>query len=232
MDTSVAPPNLNEEHDSSDDDEDRPTRKVIIDEDEDSSPVAQKQMEPQKVLPYEDHNYGFGRPTSRTARQVADENNEPFPVIGGLASYLGEEENHSPPTQPVSRPITRYEFFVEKNKFCIIFRIQQAIPAPHLTGHDYTTTRAIGPQGQTVHTIRMPAPRASSIGAPTLTSYRPVREMTIPMQTIQARRIMGPNTAPTLITRRPTLIRARYETFKITLFNIHNILGAMAFPTN
>lgn len=96
---------------SSDEDERGPTRKVVIDEDE---PIPQKEpqpkaAEPQKSLPYEDHNYGFGRPV-RQVQQPVDENNEPFPVIGGLASYIGDEENHAaapPPAPAVTRVVTR-----------------------------------------------------------------------------------------------------------------------------
>lgn len=107
MDTPI-PQLPTRDDDSSDEDEGRPTRKVIIDEDEEITPEKQGSTvtiaEVPKGLPYEDHNYGFGRPATRV---ISDENNEPFPVIGGLASYLGEEENHLPPPQQVSRPITR-----------------------------------------------------------------------------------------------------------------------------
>ncbi|MFH4979138.1 hypothetical protein AB6A40_005847 [Gnathostoma spinigerum] len=64
---------------------------VIIDEDEDNNKNGS--ASPPYGLPYQDHNYG-GPYESSAVRNLC-ENNEPFPVIGGLATYIGEESHDS-----------------------------------------------------------------------------------------------------------------------------------------
>jgi hypothetical protein len=57
METSIVPPPIQNDGDSSDEDEGRPTRKIVIDEDDDGEPVVRKAPEPAqeapKGLPYE-----------------------------------------------------------------------------------------------------------------------------------------------------------------------------------
>lgn len=61
METSIVPPPIQNDGDSSDEDEGRPTRKIVIDEDDDGEPVVHKAPEPAqeapKGLPYEVKNF-------------------------------------------------------------------------------------------------------------------------------------------------------------------------------
>lgn len=77
------------------DDDELPVRHVVIDEDfEEESDGAENAVT--DGLPYQDHNY-CGITRSTTAVRNTDETNEPFPVMGGLASYLGEDDSEDVP---------------------------------------------------------------------------------------------------------------------------------------
>ncbi|VDK60237.1 unnamed protein product [Anisakis simplex] len=94
-----------EQRKSDEDEENLPIRHVVIDDEDDESSERGVSEPPNETyhtsgLPYGDHNYGEISARSANSSRSTDEGSEHFPVIAGLASYFGDNENEQQQQPP------------------------------------------------------------------------------------------------------------------------------------
>uniref|UniRef100_A0A915E3W7 Uncharacterized protein n=1 Tax=Ditylenchus dipsaci TaxID=166011 RepID=A0A915E3W7_9BILA len=234
------------QHHNSDDEGEHPTVSVVIDEDEDgedaaavptpqlgqSSGAPPETEEHMVSLPYQDHNYDMGRSAVRT--NSSRDNNESFPIIEGLASYIGDEPEHynnverSGRMAPIEYRRVRGRDSVSSSSVEQM-RMQHGFhPTVISTNHHHpgvvTSSRQFGGQN-VVRTIR-----GSDGYSPSVTNLHPgTRQVSIVGGQLPAvfnpRRVVRPSTAsdygqgpPTLRASRPAADGAGYATASTTRY--------------
>ncbi|KAI1732700.1 PHD-finger domain-containing protein [Ditylenchus destructor] len=146
--------------DSEDEDGGAPAVSVVIDEDEGPSATigsgqnttATESEESMPNIPYQDHNYDVGRPAVRTntSRAYFGDNNEPFPVIEGLASYIGDDHEDAQYNNATQRQPT-----IEQTRIRTISASEHMRPTMHHVANHRPMTSVIGGRSmQQVRTIR------------------------------------------------------------------------------
>ncbi|KAI1726215.1 PHD-finger domain-containing protein [Ditylenchus destructor] len=146
--------------DSEDEDGGAPAVSVVIDEDDgpsasivsEQNSTATESEEPLSNIPYQDHNYDVGRPAVRTntSRAYFGDNNEPFPVIEGLASYIGDDHEDAQYNN-----VTQRQSSIEQSRIRTVSASEQMRPTMHSAANHRPVTSVIsGRSMQQVRTIR------------------------------------------------------------------------------